>query len=359
MANTKGAKTYIKKNETRLGPPPKDIKKNVLPKNKSLPKKRNSNESGTVGNRDRSSNSSSRTDSKSRPPVLKAHGRVEKRAKRLTQGIIRGEVRDLRSQKKEIKRAAKDARQVTNTSYERGVGDLQHINNEVVEQIGRSTLQSQQAFDATKTQQAAAAAALQNQLGSIYGNVQQDASQDLSSLGMDSSQFLGRLSSDQANMQGLAAVEGANAQSNLGFANQNSQQLSGLLQGMAAGSFMSNFGQNLNARNDSLAATATEKSNQLNLVRDAIADAKGSRKDVFLELLTQLEQSGWGKNLGSGGNRGVSHHSTTKTSGEKDSKNDGPKEPPKFSPPKKKTPSKKKHGPTIKLGSAFNLLGPR
>lgn len=267
-----------------------------VPRNKKLPnKKGKTDEQPATFNRDRSrgrssssTSSSSRTTVKRQPPKNAAQ-----KARRLTNGIIRGEVRDLKAQRREVNQSADNANALTETQYTRGVGDLTAVRDETTEFINRMNAQNQSTFDTSKMQETAAAAALQQQLGGIYGKEQSAMGSELGQLGLDPSQFSSQLSDDAANAQGVGAINAATSQSNLSLANQNSGQLGSLLQGMAQGSFISHLGQNLNSRNDSLAETGQERIDQLGLVREAIADAKGSRKDVFFELLNQLQQTGW------------------------------------------------------------------
>jgi hypothetical protein len=92
----------------------------------------------------------------------------------------------------------------------------------------------------------------------------------------------------------VGAQTSANNAANLSLAQANAGAVGQLLASMNQGSAMSGYGQNLNARNSGLADNRAEQNNQLALVRDAIKDARGSRKDTFFQLLTQLKQSGWG-----------------------------------------------------------------
>lgn len=306
------------RNRNRLPKPPKDIKKptpvknvplneggpkppvkKALPKNKSLPKKGNSNDNARMAG-----SNSDRRDRSGGGPKRSPLKRIDRRAHKLTNSMIRDEVDDLRSQRSQVNTAADNANDLTETFYTRAKGDLSHLLGETQEFIGGQASRNASMFDTTQVEQSAANAALQQQLGQIYGQARQGTNAELDALGINNGQFGGQMVADQAFQQGQAAQSGANSLTNLNFMQQNAGQMSGLLAGMAQGSYMSHSGRALNDRNDQLADTANERAEQLGLVQEAIQEAKGSRKDVFLELMTQLQNSPWGASLMEKGKKG-------------------------------------------------------
>lgn len=222
-------------------------------------------------------------------------GNLERIARRLTNGVIRDEIRDLRAQRMEVSNATRKANDTARVQYQRGKGDLEYINKEVTDYLGSMGQQNQAMFQQAGIAQNAAAAALQQQLGGIYGQGQSDAQSELSKLGIGDSSFLNQLAADSKNSQAMAAQQSQNTQDNLGLMQTNAGMLQNMLGGMAAGSHISNIGKNLNARNDAFAENRRTKAEQMAIVRDAIRDARGSRKDIFFELLQQLKQTGWSR----------------------------------------------------------------
>lgn len=189
----------------------------------------------------------------------------------LVNGLLGQEMRDLRHQRQQVRR-----------TYQRGLGDLNHVFGETGDYLNFLQGQNQQQYSQTGQNIDAANQALQGQLGGIYGGAQGGANAELARLGMGDSVNMGGISADQANAQGMAAITGQNASSTLDLASNNTAQMAGLLQGMNQGSYQQAVGQNLNARNDAM-----------NKIMDAIVDTKKSRKDVWLQLAQQLQQTGW------------------------------------------------------------------
>lgn len=221
---------------------------------------------------------------------------LEATARRLANGVIRDEVRDLRDQNKEVNRAAENAIDTARFQYQRGLGDLEYIGGETSDYVKSLGDKTQAMYGQTSLAQNAAAAALQQQLGGIYDTGASAANTELERLGIGdgSDSFLQQMRSDQANASSVGAINSANAQSTLGAMQANSGAVSDLLGGMVQGSMLSNVGRNLNDRNDAFMDIRNEKQDQQALIRDAIKSARGSRQDVFFQLLQQLRQSGWG-----------------------------------------------------------------
>lgn len=219
---------------------------------------------------------------------------LEATARRLANGVIRDEVRDLRGQNKEVNRAAENAIDTARFQYQRGLGDLEYIGGETTDYVKSMGDKTQAMYGQTSLAQSAAAAALQQQLGGIYEQGAAGANSELSRLGINQDDFMGQMRVDGANAQATGAAQSASAASTLGAMQANSGAVSDLLGGMVQGSMLSNVGRNLNDRNDAFMDIRNEKQDQQALIRDAIKSARGSRQDVFFQLLQQLKQSGWG-----------------------------------------------------------------
>lgn len=218
---------------------------------------------------------------------------LERTARRLTDSVIRDTTRGLNQQKREINREARNANDIVRTMYHRGRGDLDHVFSETGDYINAQNSQSQAGFNAATAEQSAAAAALQNQLKNVYAAGEGSATDELSRLGI-TGDFLGQLNSDSMNAQATGAQLSANNAANLSLSQANAGAVGNLLSGMNQGAFMSAQGQNLNARNTAFADTRQNRADQLALVREALNEAQGTRKDTFFQLLQQLKQSGWG-----------------------------------------------------------------
>lgn len=224
---------------------------------------------------------------------------LEKTARRLTNGVIRDEVQDLRGQRREVNRAARHANLEVRNQYRRGAEDLDYVHQETGDYINSQNAQAQAGFNAASAEQSAAAAALQSQLQNVYAAGTGSATEEMARLGITgASGFLGQLASDGANAQATGAMTSANNQANLGLAQSNAGAVGNLLSGMNQGSYMQGIGQNLNSKNDGLNSNREEQGDQLALVREAIQEAQGSRKDTFLQLLTQLQTTGWNPGRG-------------------------------------------------------------
>lgn len=219
---------------------------------------------------------------------------VKKQAvRRLVNGVLRDEMRDLRKQVRAVKQDTKAERRSLKADYRRGKADLEYVHGETADYLGALGNQNQQMFQQQGNQQQAAQAALQQHLQGTYSGAQTGAQEELARLGIQGGGNFQQLIADQANAGAVAAQSGANAQSTLGMAGANSAGAMQMLQGMNQGSFLQGIGQNLNARNDAMAEVRTNKINNLNEVRQAMAEAKGSRRDMFFQLLQQLQQTGW------------------------------------------------------------------
>jgi hypothetical protein len=248
------------------------------PKNKKLPEKPNS---GPAKTKEKGQGSG---------------GNAQKTARRLTNMAIKDEVKDLRSQRREVSRTARHAKKEVRNQYQRGMGDLEAVHGTTAGYINAQNAQAQAGFNAASVEQQAAAAALQNQLSNVYDAGEGSATAEMARLGITGgSGFLGQLTSDQAWAGQMGAQTSANNAANLGLAQANAGSVGSLLASMNQGSLLSGMGKNLNQRNDSMNEIRGEEMDQKQLVREAIRDAKGSRKDTMFQLLTQLRQSGWGR----------------------------------------------------------------
>lgn len=213
--------------------------------------------------------------------------------KGLVNGLIRDEVKDLRRGKAQIRRESRHEMQGIRRDYRRAKGDLEHVFGESGDYINYLAGQTADTF-ADQTQQAgAASAALQAQLGDSYTGAMTDATAELDRLGISQGGNMTGLLADQANAQAMAQQTGQNAQQTLGMMGGNAAALMNLVSGMNQGSYMSDMGKSLNARNDQLTEVRRSRQDAYNATRDAIRDVRGTRRDLFNQLLNQLQQTGW------------------------------------------------------------------
>lgn len=216
-----------------------------------------------------------------------------KKIKRLVNGLIRDEVKDLRRGKAQIRRETRHEMQGARRDYRRGLGDLNHVFGESGDYINHLGQQNAQMFQGQADQTGAATAALQAQLGNSYTGAMDAGQAELGRLGIGQGGNFSGLIADQANAQAMAGVTGQNAQNTLGMMGGNAAGLMNLVSGMNQGSYMADMGKNLNNRNDLLTEARRGRQDQYNQVRDAIRDTRGSRRDLFLQMLDSLQQTGW------------------------------------------------------------------
>lgn len=212
---------------------------------------------------------------------------------RLVNGIIREEMADLRDERQDVNAESRNAQRQARTDYQRGRGDLRHVFGETRDYLGNLGRQTQQMYGGQMDASQAATAALQQHLGGTYSGAQTGAMDELARLGIQQGGNFSGLQADAANAQAMAAQSGANAQSSMGMAAGNAGALQNLVAGMNQGSFMSHMGQNLNAKNSALADIRQKRMDGYHDVREAMQDAKGSRRDLFWQLMQQLQQTGW------------------------------------------------------------------
>jgi hypothetical protein len=215
----------------------------------------------------------------------------------LVNGIIRGELNDIRKDRRQVRRESRNMRNQARRDYRRGVNDLNHVFGETDDYLGFLNNQNQQTITGARSNAELATQALQQALGGTYAGAQADGTAELERLGIEGGGNFGQLIADNANAQNVALQSGANTDSTLGLMGANADQMGSLLRGMNQGSYMSHIGKNLNARNDKLAEIQQNKIDGYNKVREAMSDAKGSRRDLFIQLLTQLQQTGWNQYL--------------------------------------------------------------
>jgi hypothetical protein len=219
----------------------------------------------------------------------------KQRVKRLVNGVIRDEVRDLDRERKSVRREYKRDAVDVNRQYKRGRQDLKHVFGETGDYLGYLGNQASDQAQQQSNQIALAQKALEQQLGNTYTGAADQVTGELDRLGISGGGSLGQLQADYANNQALGAQAGANAQSTLGLMGGNTQQMMGLLQGMNQGSYMSNAGLNLQRRNDALIEARGNRDENMQAIRDAIRDVRGGRRDLFFQMLNQLQETGWGQ----------------------------------------------------------------
>lgn len=220
-------------------------------------------------------------------------GVSRKKVNRLVGGVIRDEVRDLNHERRSVRREYKRNKRDVNRSFRRGQQDLKHVFGETGDFINSLGATSQQSILDQSAQINAAQAALQQQLGGTYTGAQQAGAEELARLGISGGGNFGQLIADQANAQAMGAQNAANQQATLGAMGGNAQQLMGMLAGMNQGSFMSNAGLNLQRRNDALIEARGNRDENMQTIRDAIRDTKLGRRDLFFQMLNQLQETGW------------------------------------------------------------------
>jgi hypothetical protein len=217
-----------------------------------------------------------------------------KRASNLAQSMIRPELRALRSDRRQIRRETRAEIERANTLYGRSVGDINHIYDESSDYIGDRQAAIGAGYDTARADSAAAQAALASQLNATAIGTQSQVNAELSRLGIGlGGADRGAIAGDAAFASGTAAISGANNLANLNMADANASAIGQLLQGMQAGGRSSNLGKVLNNRNDSIFEAEQARNEGFAQVRDAMRDVRGGRKDIMLQLLEQLSQTGW------------------------------------------------------------------
>jgi hypothetical protein len=177
--------------------------------------------------------------------------------------------------------------------YERGMGDLNYVHGEVGDYLNNMGAQNMQMFQGQMGQQEQANAALQGQLQGTFDSAQGDVIAELNRLGISGGANTGGIVADRGWQQAQGAQQGANALQSMGMMQQNSGVAQNLIAGMNQGSLTQGYGQNLNAYNDAQSATNQDRMDQLSEINNAMWDAQAGRKDVFFQLLQQLQQTGW------------------------------------------------------------------
>lgn len=293
-------------------------------------------------------------DPKATPKQGGGNRRLERTARRLTRGVLRDELRGLRSQKDEVRRAANFAEDKATSLYDRTNSGLGVIARETGDFVTGLNQQTQAGFNAQSVVQNAAAAALQNQLGNIYDAGEGSATAEMARLGLTGAQgFLDEMASGEAYAKASGAQTSANNAANLGMQQMGANTVGNMLSGMVQGTYLQGVGENLNSYNENMSDIAADKADQLALVRDAITDARTGSKDTFFQLLTQLQQSGWadktgGGRGGKGGKGGGRPPAKSKDGGPAKIPTKDGQPPKKAAPPKKATPAKGKDKPKPK-----------
>jgi hypothetical protein len=274
----------------------------ALPKNKKLPDKTNRPPLGgrPVVDKD----DKNKPNKPKGPKVGKFYGGIggykgvrTKKVRRLVNGVIREEMNDLRAQGRQVKQDANNENRKARRDYRRGGQDLTYVHGETQDYLNNLAQRNQQMYQDQSQQSALSAQALGSMLGNTYSGAQSQGMEELARLGITGGGNFSGLQADQANAQSLAAIGGQNTQDTMGLQNSNAQLAMQSLQGMNQGSYMQGVGQNLNARNDKQQEILTNRVNQMNQVRHAMKDAKGERRDLFFQMLQQLQQTGWDQYL--------------------------------------------------------------
>jgi hypothetical protein len=218
-------------------------------------------------------------------------------AKNLASGVYQTEMRELQGQQRNLDRDTRQSVNEAENQYARAKGDLAHVYGETGKYIDTQKAATAAEYAAGEDRTVQATAALKSQLEGLYSGATGGAESELERLGIsDAGNYQGILS-DALNAQSVASQSGENARSTMNQSGTNAGALMSLLAGMNQGSYTSSAGQILNARNDAISKAKDEQYNQTRKIRDAMVQAKKSRKDVYLQLLQQLQQTGWSQYL--------------------------------------------------------------
>jgi hypothetical protein len=277
----------------------------VMPRNKRLPGSKPGGRTPTTDNGPRHPNSSFHQGPKHNKPDKKKKNKNRYGAlgsypgvnmnmvNQLVGGVLRDEMRDLRRQKQAVRRESEYLNNKNTAMYERGMGDLNYVHGEVGDYLNNMGAQNMQMFQGQMGQQEQANAALQGQLQGTFDSAQGDVIAELNRLGISGGANTGGIVADRGWQQAQGAQQGANALQSMGMMQQNSGVAQNLIAGMNQGSLTQGYGQNLNAYNDAQSATNQDRMDQLSEINNAMWDAQAGRKDVFFQLLQQLQQTGW------------------------------------------------------------------
>ena len=214
----------------------------------------------------------------------------------LVQSQIRAGVDDARKERRMIRREADSSRRKAIKNNRRALGDLNYIFGETGDYMKAMGQQIDQQYGQSQAALQASQAALTQQLQANSQGVAGAVGGDLAALGISNMSDMG-FQNDALLAQNLATQQGANQQANLSAQQQGAAAISALLQGMNAGSKMSQYGIQNNALNDELYEIAQGKRDGYNQVREAISDLRGKRGDLTLQQLQALAGSQWAKYL--------------------------------------------------------------
>lgn len=218
-------------------------------------------------------------------------------AQDLARGVYNTEMRELQGQQRNLDRDTRQNVLEATNLYERAKGDLSHVYGTTGKYIDTQKTNAAAEYASGEQQSVAAANALKAQLSGLYSGATGGAESELERLGISDAGNYQGIMSDSLNAQAVAGQSGENARSTMAQSGQNVASLMSLLGGMNQGSYQSSAGQILNARNDAVSKAKDEQYNQTRKIRDAMVQAKASRKDVYLQLLQQLQQTGWSQYL--------------------------------------------------------------
>lgn len=212
---------------------------------------------------------------------------------KLVDSVLAPEIRGLESQRNQVQRDYMTGVNEASNLYERGKGDLDYIYGETQDFMGGLKNKSAAEAAAGRDRSAVAAQALRSRLGDTYSGVQNDSAAELARLGISGGGNMSGLLADAANAHYTADQSSENARSTLDATTGNADLVMNLLQGMNTGSKLSASGKNLNKRNDAHSALNANRISNLNKLGDAITETRASRSDLFTQLFSQLQQSGW------------------------------------------------------------------
>lgn len=218
-------------------------------------------------------------------------------ARDLADGVFQKEMRELQGQQRNLDRDTRQNVLEAENQYARAKGDLSHVYGTTGKYIDTQRTNTAAEYASGEQQSVAAANALKAQLSGLYSGATGGAESELERLGISDAGNYQGIMSDSLNAQAVASQSGENARSTMSQSGQNANALMGLLAGMNQGSYTSSAGQILNARNDAISRAKDEQYNQTRKIRDAMVQAKSSRKDIYLQLLQQLQQTGWSQYL--------------------------------------------------------------
>lgn len=219
----------------------------------------------------------------------KKPGSKRRKAAKIVDGQINRAIRELDADREDMGQDIRRHGLIVRNTYDRGNKDLDHVYGETKDFIGHQQGAIDARYNDNKNLQSAAQANLRSQLDSNFQNSYSGINDEAARLGISGSVNNMGLISNNENARNLADLQNASQATTLNLMNSGSSDIGNLIAGMNQGSYMSSKGQNLNRRNDDLAALRQQRNDELDKIRRSKRNTRASRGDLILQVLQALK----------------------------------------------------------------------